>query len=68
MDPAGEQTHEQLCFCFLEGFTFTAVHSDSESDSKNCVRTTQQSALSAHPVYQIHIMNKSTLKPFSQGN
>lgn len=40
----------------------------SESDSKDCVRTTQQSALTAHPVYQIHIMNKSTLKPFSQGN
>lgn len=49
-------------------FVFYQRHRDSKSDSKKlCVRTTQQAALAAHPVYQIHIMNKSTLKPFSQG-
>lgn len=41
-------------------FTFRVTQSQ-------CVRTAQQLTLPAHPVYQIHIMDKSTLKPVSQG-
>lgn len=44
-------------------FTFRV----SQSQIFYCVRTAQQSTLPAHPVYQIHIMDKSTLKPVSQG-